>query len=70
MTEPVEPHAVIFRRDCPLCDADAFDIITIPKLATGEYFALYAVCSACGVKCDFKDMAPFTVRPDERRDRG
>jgi hypothetical protein len=59
----VEPHAVVFRGACPACDEEAFYIVTIPKLATGEYFPQLGDCEACGHRVEMWGAPPLDVRP-------
>jgi hypothetical protein len=57
----VEPHAVVFRVSCVRCGEDAYHIVTIPKLATGEYFPVVGKCDACGVENELWGMPPLDV---------
>jgi hypothetical protein len=63
MTEPVEPHAVVFRCVCPLCERRTLEVVTIPKLTSGEYFPQFARCDTCDAVLDFKSKVPL---PRER----
>ena len=57
-----EPHAVVFRRGCPVCGQETLDIVTIPKLTSGEFFPQFAGCDACGAVLDFKSKVPLTTK--------
>jgi hypothetical protein len=43
-----DPHAVVVRRVCPDCGELAFDVVAVPKLATGELYPQFGKCGACG----------------------
>jgi hypothetical protein len=62
-----EPHVNVWRfGSCVRCGApDAWVIVAVPRVATGEQFPQFGVCEVCGHKVDLSDMPPFL--PAERR---
>lgn len=58
-----EPHAVIFVGVCPLCGREGLSIVTIPKLATGEYFPQFGHCEDCG-EVDLRHSEPIKPPTD------
>ena len=61
-----EPHVVIFRRPCPVCTQFGFDVVAVPKLATGEFYPQLAACALCGSNVEFKGACPMTISDEER----
>jgi hypothetical protein len=62
--DDVEPYAVIFSRICPACEQRTLEVVTIPKLTSGEHFPQFARCTTCGTTLDFKSKVPLRQEDD------
>jgi predicted RNA-binding Zn-ribbon protein involved in translation (DUF1610 family) len=58
----IEPHANVWRTECPACGEAEFFVITVPKLSTGREKPVSGVCEACGHEADLGHRSLFDPR--------